>query len=302
MKTVSLAAYLARTLAVSALAGLTASATAQTSSIKFAVLADVGNTAGSAAVADLTRSQGAQFIVMPGDLCYDTQPIAAQLDANYAAEKAAGKLHPALGNHEYTDPCGGVKASGYLNYFSLPNNERYYDFVRGPVHFFSINSYNDPDGVKPNSKQGRWLKRALAASKAPWKIVFFHHPAYSSGYHRSSTYMRWPFEQWGADAVLNGHDHDYERVLLDEDRDGVKLPYFVSGLGGKSRRPFGAAIAGSVVRYAAADGALFVTASTTAMNFEFRNTAGTVIDRYAVTQAASSQSATPFDFKTPPTD
>ena len=279
MNTVSLAAFFARTLTATALAGLSAGAIAQTASIKFAVVADVGNTAGSAAVANLTRSQNAQFIVMPGDLCYDAQPIAAQLNTNYSAEKSAGKLFPALGNHEFTDPCGGSKASGYLAYFNLPNNERYYDFVKGPVHFFAVNSYSEPDGVKPNSKQGRWLKRALAASKAPWKIVFFHHPSYSSGYHRSSTYMRWPFEQWGADAVLNGHDHDYERVLQDEDRDGVKLPYFVSGLGGKSRRPFGAAIAGSVVRYAAADGALFVTASATAMNFEFRNTAGAVIDR-----------------------
>ena len=302
MRTVSLAAFFARTLAVSALAGLTASASAQTASIKFAVLADVGNTAGSAAVANLTRSQNAQFVVMPGDLCYDTQPIAAQIDANYAAEKAAGKLHPALGNHEYTDACGGGNASGYFKYFSLPNNERYYDFVRGPVHFFAINSYNDPDGVKANSEQGRWLKQALAASKAPWQVVFFHHPAYSSGRHQSSTYMRWPFEQWGVDAVLNGHDHDYERVLQDDDRDGVKLPYFVSGLGGKSRRAFGATVDGSVVRYTAADGALFVTATSTAMNFEFRNTAGVVIDRYAVTATTARRNSKPFDFKTPPTE
>jgi hypothetical protein len=72
MKIVSLAAFLARTLIASALAGLSAGAAAQTASIKFAVVADIGNTPGSAAVADLTRSQNAQFVVMPGDLC---QPI-----------------------------------------------------------------------------------------------------------------------------------------------------------------------------------------------------------------------------------
>ncbi len=299
MKIVSLAAYLARTLAASALAGLSGGALAQTT-IKFAAIGDIGNTPGSAAVANLIRSQNAQFIVMPGDLCYDTQPIAAQLDANYAAEKTTGKLFPALGNHEFTDPCGGGGASGYFNYFTLPNNERYYEFVRGPVHFFAINSYNDRDGLKPNSKQGRWLKRALAASKSPWQVVFFHHPPYSSGRHQSSTYMRWPFEQWGVDAVLNGHDHDYERVLQDDDRNGVKLPYIVSGLGGQSRRPFGATVAGSVVRYAADDGALFVTATPTAMNFEFRTTGGAVIDTYSVTKSGAGQAATSFEFKTPP--
>jgi hypothetical protein len=281
--------------------GTPATALAQTTAIKFAAFGDVGNTAGSAAVANLTRSQGAQFIVMAGDLCYDTQPFAAQLDANYSAEHAAGKLHPALGNHEYDDPCGGGNnASGYRAYFTLPNNERYYDFVIGPVHFFAINSYKEPDGLKPNSKQGNWLKQKLAASTSPWQVVFFHHPPYSSGYHQSSTYMRWPFEQWGVDAVLNGHDHDYERVLQDSNKDGVKLPYFVSGLGGKSRRPFRAIVAGSVKRYAEGDGALFVTASSTAMNFEFRNTAGTVIDTYAMSKTARRRAAAQFEFKTPP--
>lgn len=275
---------------------------AQTTSIKFAVLADIGNTPGSAAVANLTRNQNAQFVIMPGDLCYDTQPLAAQIGGNYAVEKAAGKLYPALGNHEYTDPCGGGNAAGYLAYFALPHNERYYDFVKGPVHFFALNSHKDRDGVTPNSKQGRWLKRRLAESTSPWQVVFFHHPPYSSGLHQSSTFMRWPFEQWGVDAVLSGHDHDYERVLQDANRNGVKLPYFVSGLGGRSRRAFGTIVPGSAVRYTAADGALFVTATASAMNFEFRNTAGTVIDRYSVSKSTTTQSTTQFKFKTPPAE
>ena len=300
MKSVSCAAYLARALLASALAGISAGSLAQTTSIKFAVAADIGNTAGSAAVANLTRSQNAQFVVMPGDLCYDTQPLAAQIGANYATEKTAGKLYPALGNHEYTDLCGGGNATAYLSYFTLPNNERYYDFVKGPVHFFALNSYNDPDGTSASSKQGNWLKAKLAASTAPWQIVFFHHPPYSSGKHQSSTFMRWPFEQWGADAVLNGHDHDYERVLQDANGNGVKLPYFVSGLGGQSRRAFGTIVAGSAKRYAGGDGALFVTATTTSLSFQFRNTAGSIIDSYAVTKPAKTQSATQFEFKTPP--
>ncbi len=296
-----LPAYLGSALLAFAALGASPTAVAQTTSIKFAAMGDTGNTAGSAAVARLTRNQNAQFILMLGDLCYGEQPIAQQVNANYSAEKKAGKLHPTLGNHEYTDACGGgPTAPGYFKYFNLPNNERYYSFVKGPVHFFALHSSDEADGTTPDSKQGQWLKAKLAASKSPWQVVYFHHPAYSSGFHQSSTYMRWPFEQWGVDAVLNGHDHDYERVLQDANRNGVKLPYFVSGLGGQSRRAFGTIVSGSVKRYAAGDGALFVTATPTSMKFAFRNTRGSLIDSYAITQSSTTtQSATQFEFKTP---
>lgn len=275
-------------------------AAAQTASIKFAAFGDIGNTAGSAAVANLTRAQGAQFITMLGDNCYDSQPIADQINANYSAEKAAGKLMPALGNHEFSDPCGGGRAaSGYLAYFTLPNNERYYDYVKGPVHFFAMNSATEPDGNTKNSKQARWLRSRLSKSTSPWNIVYFHHPPYSSGYHRSSEFMRWPFEQWGADVVMSGHEHDYERVHQDANKDGVILPYFVSGMGGESRRTFGGTVAGSVKRYSGGDGALFVTATATSLSFEFRNTAGSVIDTYSMTKPAKNTTKA-FDFKTVP--
>ena len=300
MTTSSYASGLGRPLFALALLGLPTAATPQTTSIKFAAVGDIGNTAGSAAVAKLIRSQSPQFVTLLGDLCYDDQPIAEQINANYSSEKTAGRLYPALGNHEFTDPCGGgPAAAGYLKYFTLPNNERYYDFVKGPVHFFALNSYNDPDGTRAGSKQGNWLKSKLAASTSPWQVVFFHHPPFSSGRHQSSTYMRWPFEQWGVDAVLNGHDHDYERVLQDANGDGVKLPYFVSGLGGESRRGFGTIVSGSVKRYAAGDGALFVTATSTSLSFQFRNTAGNLIDSYAVNKTTKTQTATQFEFKTP---
>ena len=76
--------------------------------------------------------------------------------------------------------------------------------------------------------QGTWLKNALAASTTPWQIVYFHHAAYTSTSRGNSTYMQWPFAQWGADAVISGHDHDYERLSING------IPYFVDGLGGSS--------------------------------------------------------------------
>src|ERR1043166_1113948 len=49
---------------------------------------------------------------------------------------------------------------------------------------------------------------------AEWKLVFFHHPAYTtpSSSHSASTNMRWDFQKWGAAAVLQGHNHFYERL------------------------------------------------------------------------------------------
>jgi hypothetical protein len=236
---------------------------------------------------------------MLGDLCYGSQSLATQINTNYKSEKADGDLWPALGNHEFTDACGGgSSAQGYLSYFSLPDNERYYNFKRGPIEFFAMNSYKDVDGVSATSKQAMWLKKKLAASTSPWQIVFFHHPPYSSGEHGSIKYMRWPFEAWGADAVLAAHDHDYERVMRDVNDDGLKIPYFVSGLGGRSRRSFETNVWGSAKRYNSAYGALFVTATSTSLLFEFRNTSGTLIDKFLKTKNTTDSTA--FEFREVP--
>ena len=285
-----LARRFCKALLISAAIGMPAGAAAQT---KFAAFGDIGNTTSSAAVAKLTRSRGAQFILMLGDICYGSQAFATQVNANYKVERADGDLWPALGNHEFTDACGGGStAPAYRSYFVLPNNERYYSFKRGPVEFFALNSHKDADGISASSKQATWLKGKLLASTSPWQIVFFHHPPFSSGEHGGSSHMRWPFEAWGADAVLSGHEHDYERVMRDVNGDGLKIPYFVSGLGGKSRRPFGTVTDGSVKRYSSAFGALFITATSTSLQFEFRNTSGTLIDSFKKTKSTSASTST----------
>ena len=202
----------------------------------------------------------------------------------YPVGKAAvNAFFPALGNHDYSDATPSPKT--YLTYFRLPGagfhntsgNERYYDFVEGSVHFFVLNSNaEEPNGTSSTSKQGRWLKAQLAASTSRWNIVYDHHPPYSScSTHGSSKFMRWPFARWGADAVLSGHAHVYERVT----RNGIV--YFVNGLGGGPRYRFKkTSVAGSAKRYRANWGAQKVTVTSAAMVFRFYSVSGKLVDSY----------------------
>ena len=165
----------------------------------------------------------------------------------------------------------------------MPNNERYYDFVWGNTHFFAIDSDSDePDGVTANSVQGQWLQNALASSSAEWQVVYFHHCPYSSSQHGSQEYMQWPFEEWGASVVLAGHDHVYERVIIDN------FPYFVNGLGGRSKYSFDSPIPGSEVRYNEDYGAMLVEANLDSIIFKFYSRNNDLVDTYTIFNSISS--------------
>src|SRR5439155_8217743 len=199
---------------------------AQSTTVRFAVIGDYG-TAGQNEldVANLVKSWNPDFIITVGDNNYP-YGWASTIDKNigqyfhdfiypytgtYGAGAPAQNLFfPALGNRDWTTP----GATPYFDYFTLPNNERYYDFVWGSVHFFVIDSdSHEPDGNSSTSVQGIWLQASLAAATEPWKVVVFHHAPFSSSSVVSS-WMRWPFQSWGASVVLTGHAHTYERILL----------------------------------------------------------------------------------------
>ncbi|RIK74278.1 MAG: hypothetical protein DCC68_23430, partial [Planctomycetota bacterium] len=258
--------------------------------IEFAVIGDYGaDGPAEAAVADLVASWDPSAVITVGDNNYDVGS-AATIDQNigkhyqqfigdyrgsYGPGSTVNRFFPTLGNHDW----GTSNAQPYLDYFTLPGNERYYDFVRGPVHFFAIDSdANEPDGRASTSAQANWLRSALASSTAPFQVVYFHHAPYSSGPHGSNATLQWPFAAWGADLVLAGHDHTYERI------DVGGLPYIVNGLGGRSIYAFGTPVVGSQVRYNANYGAMRATADASAMTVEFHSIAngGTLIDRVVI--------------------
>jgi hypothetical protein len=71
------------------------------------------------------------------------------------------------------------------------------------------------------------LKSALASSVSAWKIVYLHYPPYATSIYERPL-QRWPFREWGADIVIAGHSHIYERIMVDG------YPYIVNGLGGRN--------------------------------------------------------------------
>lgn len=161
--------------------------------IRFAVIGDYGlDGAGLQQVADLIKSWNPDFIITTGDNNYPSGS-AATIDNNigkyfhdyiapykgqFGGGSSQNRFFPTLGNHDWLAP----GAQPYLDYFSLPGNGRYYSFTWGPVEFFSLDSdEHEPDKVGRSSTQAAWLKAGLAASSAPWRIVYFHHPPYSSG-------------------------------------------------------------------------------------------------------------------------
>ncbi len=268
----------------------------KTKSQTFAVIGDYGD-AGQPEldVSNLVKSWQPEFIITCGDNNYpngDSLTIDTNIgkyyhqyifpySGNYGDSSdttTINRFFPALGNHDL------VTANGlpYYNYFTLPNNERYYDFQWGNVHLFSINSDpsagNEPDGVDSNSVQANWLKGKLAVSNAKWKIVYFHHSAYSSGgNHGSSSWMQWNFEQWDATAVIGGHDHIYERLQVGN------IPYFVNGLGGRPAiYPLDTPLTESVKQYNANYGAMKISAFPDSIVFEFRDVSDSLIDRFVL--------------------
>lgn len=256
--------------------------------VHFAVIGDYGEGKEEEAdVAALVHSWNPDFIITTGDNNYPSG-AAETIDGHigrfyhdyiypykgiYGEGATYNRFFPSLGNHDW-DTNG---AQAYFDYFTLPGNERYYDFAWGPVHLFALDSDSrEPDGVSATSIQAMWLKERLATSTSPWKIVYMHHPPYSSGVHGSVDWMQWPFKDWGVTALLAGHDHVYERLLIDG------FPLFINGLGGGSRYAFKFISPYSVVRFNADYGAMLVIANEHQITFQFITRYGEVIDNYQI--------------------
>lgn len=187
------------------------------------------------------------------------------------------RIHPAVGNHEYLTP----NADGYFGYFGASAGDPtkgYYSYDLGTWHIIVINSNcGKAGGCGPNSPQVAWLKADLAAHPAQCTLAYWHHPRWSSGEHGSQIFMSTIWDtlyQGGADVVLSGHDHDYERFApLDQNgnldpQHGIRE--FVVGTGGKNYYPFsGTFVNGSEVHKDYVFGVLKLTLHPDSYDWQF---------------------------------
>lgn len=181
----------------------------------------------------LDRIDGTVFTA--GDNAYlhgSAQEFSACYDPTWGRHKA--RTRPQSGNHDYESP----GAAPYFAYFGASAGAQglgYYSFSVGAWHVVSLNS-NIPAGE--GSAQMAWLKSDLAGNSSPCLAAIWHYPLFSSGPNPIEHVMMdvWrSLQQAGAEFVVNGHDHIYER-FAPQDVDGRPTPSgireFVVGTGG----------------------------------------------------------------------
>lgn len=232
---------------------------------------------GDEATARLIRTMAGTIATL-GDNAYQVgskQQFADCFGPTWGAEK--GRTKPAPGNHEY----GTRGARGYFGYFgAAAGNPRagYYSYDLGAWHIVVLNSNCDEvGGCAADSPQGRWLRKDLAAHRTTCTLAYWHHPLFSSGKeHGGDSAVRPLWEALydaGADVVLSGHEHNYERFAPQDpsgaldSRNGIRQ--FVVGTGGAGHYAFGKPQPNSEVRNSETYGVLAVTLKSEGYDWEF---------------------------------
>jgi predicted phosphodiesterase len=170
-------------------------------------------------------------------------PMAGRWDRDWEAmyDPLGIRIYATLGNHDYqrrASPDAEIARSRLSSSWCLPR--RYYTFMAGPVQFFALDTNPIARNRTPVREQLAWLRSALRASRATWKVVYGHHPVYTGGEHGEALgYLAGMRERLlpilkeeRVDVYLTGHDHDLEAL---KPEGGVV--FFVSGGGGKDKRP-----------------------------------------------------------------
>ena len=200
------------------------------------VVGDIGwcGSSGPAATAQLVdRLSG--LLLLAGDIAY---PNGSAADFQNCFDPTWGRFrerwHAAPGNHDYLTP----NAEAYFNYFGeAAGGDRtgYYTMLVGDWQVLMLNS-NVP--AQRNTPQWEFVRREMDLQRRPCTLAVWHHPLFSSGQNGSTAPMRDMYsllEVTGADVIVNGHDHVYERFAKQtaEGRPAERgIRQFIAGTGG----------------------------------------------------------------------
>lgn len=174
---------------------------------------------------------GCDFAIMLGDNIYENGVDSVndiqfinKFEKPYSSFEIP--FYVSLGNHDDRgDTNAQIEYTKKSKRWTMP--ARYYDFVKGNIHFIAIDS-NDFD-----RKQRRFIERKLNHSKSRWKVVFGHHPVYSYGRHGHTKDLvkdLLPMLCHSGAIYVSGHDHDLQVMQTP-----CGVPLVVSGAAAKLR-------------------------------------------------------------------
>ena len=223
----------------------------------------------------------AGIVIVAGDVAYpngSTQDFAKCYDPSWGQFKA--RTRPAPGNHEYYTK----GAAPYFAYFGTRAGKAgrgWYSYDAGTWHVVVLNSECAAvGGCGVGSPQEVWLRKDLAAHPVACTVAYWHVPLFSSGPHGSDprTKPLWQaLYDAGAELVINGHDHDYERFAPMAPSGTLDVAHgireIVVGTGGAPLYPFVRRTKNSEVK-GVAYGVVKLTLRPGAYSWEFLPVAG----------------------------
>lgn len=175
-----------------------------------------------------------ELIVHVGDLQYYSSVIETwqRFFVEMGPLFSAASFFPCIGNHE--DELEGEYEAYYARLFDFPSrdgNTSRYHYTTGGVHFFAVNSEDDIGDYDPDFE---WLDQAITEAESTagyrFSVVYFHRPMYTLADAAPLQRIREPLkpilEAHDVPLVLQGHNHVYERFLVDG------ITYLVVGGGG----------------------------------------------------------------------
>jgi Big-like domain-containing protein/calcineurin-like phosphoesterase family protein len=202
--------------------------------------------------------------------------------------RVKSRTRPTPGNHEYQT----ANATGYFGYFGSAAGDPakgYYSYDLGDWHIIVLNSNSSCTTIScaAGSAQEQWLRADLAANTKACTLAYWHHPRFSSGATHGNNTAVAPFwdalYQYGAEIILNGHEHVYERFAPQtpnataDPANGIRQ--FTVGTGGAGLYSFSSTIQpNSEVRNNTSLGVLKLTLRTGGYDWDFIPATGSFTD------------------------
>jgi predicted phosphodiesterase len=271
---------------------------------KFAILGDSGEPGllnDTEAVATKIKQSNPDFVIHTGDLSYyDGNPTDLPSQFTNFWNGWLDKIYLSFGNHDLDYNYGNSvldvlpTVNSLIGETKRTNHLLCYDFVKGPVHFFVLNSGNSATGDNLNpaidtnlqlSAQLAEIQPLILDSTADWKVLVVHKPPYTNApNHTGIPQLQLDWKSYGIDVVLSGHAHNYEYIKTN----GVS--YIVQGLGGSEIRcatqPY--VVPNTYKTYCDTNGYTLCEATSTSLVFKTYNVNDEIVDTRIFTSDENS--------------